>query len=753
MRKLAWAALSFSAAILLRHYLIPAQFSNVILIALLLLAVCGAILLQNKIRIAVLLICVFGIFGIVRYDLQVRDKIDSVSYLVGQEHSVICVVTEFPDEYDTYSRVTARLATEGYPQTKMMFYVYGNAQTSLVPGDVIHATIKFSSAIQSYGENTDTYISKGIYLRGYLKGDLVVDDLWNEKILYLPQYLAQSIRAAIDTYVPEHAAVFIKALLTGDKSALYEQTEVYNTLTRAGLAHVVAVSGMHVSFLISLVLMLAGNRIGWLFSVAAVALFSVMTGMSPSVMRALFMQLLYLLAPVLKREADGVTSISFALFILLLANPFAIASISLQLSFASMAGILLITPKAMKWLSEKEKVLGGIKKKLFHFAGASFVTSLGATIFTAPLCACYFGSVSLLAPLTNLLVLWLVPYCFAGGFVVCVVSCLSGKIAALLGVLVSWAVEVIYLAAELIAKLPISSVYLPKTLLMCWFAIAYIVIVVTYLGKGSGAYRPLLPLCVIFVSIIAMLLSVLQYYRTNSVVAAIDVGQGQSIAVLDEDETLLIDCGGIYDAADRTAKWLYSHGRYNVDMLIITHFDQDHVNGIKELLSLIEVKEIVCCKLALSEAEQIIYQELGEQAVRCETKVTCISGTTDKTLGNLELRVFVPSIPQENNGVMVLATLDEFDLLVTGDADFNGEEELMANYALPDGECIIAGHHGSKYSTGNYLLDAFNPEISLISCGYNSYGHPSEEVLDRLEERSVVIYRTDEYGTVEVKVK
>ena len=753
MRKLAWAALSFSAAILLRHYFIPEQFSAAVIIALLLIAVAGAVVLRDKVRIAVLLVCLFGAFGLIRYDAQVRNKLDSVAYLVGEEHSVFCVVTVFPEEYDTYSRVTARLATEGYPQTKMMFYVYGDEAAELVPGDIIHGTIKFTSAEQSYGGDTDTYISKGIYLRGYLTGDLTVDDVWTERVLHLPQYLAKNIRDTIDRYVPERAAVFIKALLTGDKSALYEQTEIYNTLTRAGLAHVVAVSGMHVSFLISLVLVLAGNRIGWFVSVLAVLLFSVMTGMSPSVMRAVFMQLLYLLAPVLKREADGITSISFALFVLLFANPFAVVSISLQLSFSAMAGILLITPKMLAWCSEKETAFAGIKRKIIHFVGASISTSLGATIFTAPLCAYYFGNVSLLAPLTNLLVLWIVPYCFAGGFLVCVAALCSGKLAALLGTMLSWAVEFIYVIAAAIAKVPLASVYLPEILLICWFASAYLIFAVTYFCRGKEAYRPVLPICVVVVLMVAMLLGVNRYYSDTPVVAAIDVGQGQSIAVLDDDETLLIDCGGMYDAADRTAKWLYSHGRYNVDLLVITHFDRDHVNGVSELMSLINVEEIVCYTQGLSDGERSIYQEIERQAAYFGTRITSINTTTENMLGSVELAFYVPLMQKENSCVITLVTLGDFDLLVTGDASFEQEEELLVNHTLPDGECIVAGHHGSKYSTGKCLLDVFLPETALISCGYNSYGHPSDEVLDRLEERNVIIYRTDQNGSVEVKVR
>jgi len=752
MRKLAWAALSFTAAVFLSHYVIPSEYRVYVMAMLAAIALFGGLLLRDRRRMGILLICIFGILGILRYELQVQQKLEPSNALNGTVCEITAIVTEFPTQYDTYSKITVRLTTEGLPKSKAVFYDYSD-DCDLSPGDLICGSVQFTSATVASGEETDTYISKGIYLRGYLKSELTVIGRWWGSWLFAPAYLAQWIRDTIDRYVPMRAAVFMKALLTGDKTALYDQPQLYHILSKAGIAHIVAVSGMHILFLTGLVLMIAGNRRGRILSIMMIALFAVMTGLSPSVMRAMFMQLLYLLAPILRREPDSISSVSFALLILLLINPFAAASVSLQLSFAAVFGIILITPRMMIWLVDKGENLSGWGKKAYIFVSSSLSASLGATILTAPLCAYYFGYVSLLAPLTNLLILWLVPFCFGGGFLICIVSCMQMKIAGMLGMILSWMVEFIYWAAGIIAKSPLAAAYLPTKLLAFWFAIVYLLFAVSYLRKGNKAYRPLLPACVAIITLFAMMIGVIQYYRNRTTIAAIDVGQGQSIVVMDGDSTVMIDCGGTYDAGQRAADWMYSHGRYNIDMLILTHYDTDHVNGVSDLMTRIPITQILCSGMDLSEHESAAFEEITAQAGMYQTKVTCISETVQFRMEDMIITAYLLEKTSDNDGIIVLTQIGDYDLLVTGDADLEQELKLLVADTLPDGECIVAGHHGSAKSTGMPILDVFDPETAIISCGYNSYGHPTQEVLDRLEERNVIVYRTDELGSIEIKVR
>lgn len=752
MRNLAWSAFSFAAAIMLCHYVVPDAARLWLVVPFIIVGLC-AFLLRGNGRRRILLLCAFSIIGIVRYDAHVKENLGLENNLQGNEYRITAYIAEYPVVYDDYSKITVHLRTDQLPRVKMVLYDYDNDVKDLEPGDMVRTTVKFTSASISSGEETDTYISKGIYLRGSVTDDLKsYETLWG-KYLFFPLYLSRDVQNAFDQYLPKRAAVFMKALVTGEKNSLYDLPEIYHVMQEAGLSHVVAVSGMHLSFLVSIVLMLLGNKTGWAASILSIIVFSLMTGMSPSVLRAAFMQLLYLLAPILRRESDGITSIAFALLILLMVNPFAVASVSLQLSFAAILGIHTITPKAFEWFTEKGNKLIGLSYRCYYFAASSLSATLGASVFTVPLCAVHFGNVTILAPIANLLILWIIPLCFGLGLALCIAALLSGKLAMVIGTILSVMIEFVYAIAGSIANLQYSTIYLPESIMLFCVISIYAMIGITYFIKGHGMYKPLIPFIISIVILFSFLIGVKRYYSNGTTVAAIDVGQGQCIAILDDTNTILIDCGGAYDAGQTVVKWLSERGRQRVDCLVLTHFDKDHTNGIEDLLLQIEVDEIKYCSLNLTDYEYAILQDIQETAVTQDTALSAVNRSAQAVIGDIKLEYYIPIQPKDNNGMMVLASVGDFDMLITGDADIDTENEMMRMLPIPDGECIVVGHHGSKYSTGDRLLDRFRPEFSFISCGYNSYGHPSSEVLDRLHKRNVVIYRTDILGSVEIKVR
>jgi len=756
IRKLAWAALSFATAIFLCHYLIPQSVRLLFIPMFVVIGMIAIVIVRRKTRMGILLICVFASLGIVRYDIHADKYLGVEENLIGNRYRITAYVAEYPVVNDSYTKITVHLRTDLLPEVKTVLYDFEQILTDpeeLEPGDMIRTTVHFASASVSSSEETDAYISKGIYLRGYFKDDVTIYKTRWRSFLYFPLRIAHEIRNTLDQILPQRTAVFMKALITGEKTALYDMPEIYNTLSRAGLSHIVAVSGMHISFLVSILMIFFGARSGRLLAIISLVVFSVMTGLSPSVLRAFFMQTLFLLAPVLRREADGITSICFALLVLLLLNPFAVASISLQLSFAAMTGILVITPKAVEWFKEKGKNLNRAYRTAYMMMASSISTSLGASLFTAPLCAFYFGNISILAPITNLLVLWIVPYCFGLGFAVCAAAPFSSWLASMIAKLLSWMVEFIYMIAEYISNIPFSSLYLPAKLMCLWLLCTGIVIAVTYYIKNTKAYKPLFSLVFACVTLWMLCAGVKYYYNNGSTVAAIDVGQGQCVAIMNEDKTILVDCGGAYDSGQTAVEWLYSHGRDRVDLLIISHFDSDHINGIVDLMTQIKINEIRYCSLNISESESILLKEIIRYAERCGTTLSITNKSTETDIGNIALKLFLPKTPKDNNGIIVLAEIKGVDVLVLGDADMNTEAEFLRTVNLPDGEYIVAGHHGSKYSTSEALLDRFHPEFAFISCGYNQHGHPTQEVLDRLSERNVVIYRTDMLGSIEMKVR
>lgn len=752
MRKLTYAAMAYTLAIFVLHYFEFQYNLMIAAISIVALSVVSILLLRGNMRKRVLIVSLFVLLGLVRYEVHQKNTVDKFEDYLGLECRITAEVCEYPVLYDNSVKYTVKLATDLLPKTKAIIYDYTTSSSELIPGAKIRATVRLSSALFSSGEETDSYISKGVYVRGYVTDEVKI--LSNGyKLKYGSLYLAESIRNSISNNVSPRSAAFLSALLTGDRTSLYEDMELNHMLTRAGLSHVVAVSGMHVSFVVAFAMLLFGHRVGWVSSVILIALFAVMTGMSPSVLRAVLMQILYLLAPILRRETDGITSVCFALLIILTFNPFSISSMSLQLSFLAMIGIILVTPKAMAWFSNKNPFHHEAAVKIYRFVTASISSTLGAIIFSAPVCAYYFGSVSVLSPITNLLVLWIVPFCFIGGFILFIFDIFLPLISVFVSVIVELCVTYIFTISKWISSSLLSALYLPPESLLLWFVLVYTVIAVMFLFRKKGMYRPMIPVVVAVLSLMIISIGNDRNYDSGLTVGAVDVGQGQCITVFDGEITVMTDCGGDYDAGETAARWLYSHGRNQVDLLIISHFDEDHVNGVVDLMMQIPIKEIIYTVNNITENEMAMINRIQDYADKQHTKITLVNRPKDISLDSLTLRLFVTEGDDSNDGIIVSLQSGDYRMMIMGDADFEAENQIMWDSSVNDIDCLVIGHHGSKYSTSKEFLERTNPETAIISSGYNPYGHPSDEVIDRLTDKNVVIYRTDQVGSIEIKVR
>ena len=748
MRHLAYFAAGFSTAVFFCHYEVgwPIWLG-------LWGCLTAAVLLRfpdrRRRRAALLLLSMGMVLGIARYGLQAELKLTSRRDLEGISLNMSGTVTGYPQAYDQYVSVAISAETRDGSRKTGLFYAYEGQAAELRPGDRVIMSVRLSPI----GEAETDYPAKGYYLRGTLESVTVTGRVPLAELRYGPAHLAHRLQLTMDRYLPPESAAFMKALVTGQQKDLYAAHELHRALSEAGLAHVVAVSGMHVGFFVALSLLLLGAHRGWKLALVLMGLFAFMTGLSPSVLRALFMQSVFLLGPVLRREPDGLTSIMGALLILLLLNPFAAGSLSLQLSFLAVFGLVVLTPRMMGWFQKKGEQLHGTQRKVYVLVTSSLSTSLGATAFSSCLAALKFGRIALLAPLSNLLILWMIPVCFAGGFLLFAFSWLQ-PVAALLGKLLHAVICCIVYLAKGVAALPMATVCLPPKLTLLWFLGAYVLFGLAYGAKKKNAlFRPLAPICGCALLLFSLLLGVRGYYRLGTTLAAVDVGQGQCIVLLDGDRTLMVDCGGRYDAGDRIVQWLESHGRRKVDVLVLSHFDADHVNAVPELLQQIPVGQMLSGGTGLqpNEAEQFHAIQLlaREKAVH----TAHLSESVEFTLGDLRVICYTLPEAQGNRGIAVLASAGEQDILITGDMSIEDEYDLLCADRFPDGEYLVAGHHGSKYSTGTLLLDEFQPEEVIISCGKNHFGHPSSEVLHRLCARNMVVYRTDLLGNVELKVR
>lgn len=745
MRVLATFAGAFAAGIFLAQGVLPYDWLLFCALAAFLVA-CGRLAVRGPKGRRLLLIGL-GLCLAFEYNwLYVRQVQRPMEALVGTDGERTMTLCDYASATAYGAKATVRI--DGLPG-KLVYYG-DETLLDLRPGQTVTDTVHVQSAARIRDDGVTVFTSKGIFLLAYQRGEAVYGPGDEASPRWWPVRLGQAMRERIGQIASGDQAAFLTAILTGDKSGL--STQAGNDLSEAGLYHILAVSGMHCGFLLTLVTLLTGRhrrRLTAGVMVVLLAFYALLTGGSPSVVRACVMLSLLLAAPLFRRSSDGPTALATALLLILVKNPFAAASISLQLSFGAMAGILWVTPRLHRLLiGEKQR------GKVYRFLASGFSATMGATVLTAPISAYYFGTLTLIAPVSNLLCLGAASLVFMLGLVAVLLSFLwlpLGMAAALVPRLLA---GYILGAAHLLASLPGHALYFVNPYLKYWLAFAYLLFLLAWRGRAkTGRKYAVATVCATLTLAVTVHLGAARY---NSPLEAVvlDVGQGQSVALSSGDAFALVDCGSAnswYDAGGTAADHLLTLGCRELDYLVLTHYDADHVNGVESLLSRMRVDTLL---LPPAGEDDTVFQELTELAQSRGTTVRTVEEVQTLELGRGALRIFPPVGAGEDNerGLSVLGCGEEETILVTGDMSCATERALLAAYELPELDVLVAGHHGSKYSTSEELLEALSPERSVISVGSNSYGHPAEEALDRMARSGCEIYRTDLQGTVRLSL-
>ncbi len=750
MRKLTWAALGFTAAVLLAEYdILPASGLPYIAAALAVLSL-GAMAFRGVRRRRIFIVVLSASVGLLWWWGHYTLHVQPCEALVGQRLEVTAVVTDYPQEGDGYSRLEVRI-TEGAPQEKAVLYLYTGELPELSPGDIIQAEIKITSALVRSGERSRTYTAQNQNLLGYIQGDVAVTGRSDRAWLYFPKVLCQRVKTLCSEIFPADTAPFMTALLTGDTESLENDGGHYTAMRLSGVLHIVAVSGMHLFILTAVCQAVLGkSRWASLLCIAVIVLFTLMAGCRPSIVRAAVMQTMLLLAPVFGRGNDSPTSLSAALLVLLLLNPAAVAGVGLQLSFACVAGLLFFVPRLTAWCQAHLPM----KNRLIRTAANSLACTVGATAFSLPLSAWYFGTVPLFSPLANLLTFWAVEICFAAGYILCVIGAVLPGLAVLLGWVLSWLVRWCLLVFDSIAAIPFACLYTTDNRAALWLLWAYGLIIVWYILKRRGTTVRLgIPasLCVIGLCVV-LLTGDVSLWQSGGILTVLDVGQGESVALTDGTAAVLIDCGGsgLNNAGDVAADYLLSQGQSRVDILILTHLHEDHTNGVEELLYRMTVNYLIYPADAEDGDETL--EDILAMAESQGTQTVALSMACTAQVGGMTLTMYLPQAGSDENerGIVVLAEVGGGSALIMGDAGEDAELTLLAQGAVPDVDVLVVGHHGSKTASSPLFLRAAQAETAIISVGYNSYNLPAEEILERLTSYCPVVLRTDEEGNITI---
>jgi len=680
--------------------------------------------------------------------------------LEGQTLELSGTVAAYPALTSTGGCSLAVSLDGGLAAPDVLLYA-GEGWDALRPGDRLRFTARLAAAAQIRGDETTYYTSKGIFLLGYCDGPpAAVERPARLPVRFWPARCAQALKESLYAAFPPECAPLCAALVTGDKSGLSEGLSA--SLSRAGAAHAVVVSGMHVSCLVFVAMGLLRSRRLAFAAIPLLLFYALMTGGSPSALRAVAMQAVLLCAPLARRESDAPTALAFALLLLLLFNPCAAGSVSLQLSFASVAGILAAAPRLAKPAMERLRALrrrhaghrgwAALCSLLAALAG-SLAAGFGAMLFSQPVLTLYFHRACLVFPITNLLILWAVQLLLPAALAVGCLGLVMPEFAGALGWLFGWLARYISAVAEALGRWRFASVDTANLCAMAAVTAAYLFLAI-WLAGGKRRPRPAVPLaCLVPLFGAAFLFTRLPVEASLLTVTALDVGQGSSTAFLSGARTCLVDCGGNSSdsAGDIAADYFAALGVVHLDLLVLTHFDADHISGLPRLFDRMEVAEVA---VPGGELAPDMPEELRALFEAEGARVSRVDSTARLGLGDAALTLYPPVDGDGSNesGLFALCSAGGFDALVTGDAGALAERLLIRTQPLPDIELLVVGHHGSAGSTSEQLLDALLPELALISSGWNSYGHPSPETLARLSGRGIQTFRTDRLGTVSVYV-
>lgn len=616
--------------------------------------------------------------------------------------------------------------------------------------------------------------------------------LYDAKILeagnqydYLLQLLYQIRQYAVKqlhTYLDIDDAGIMSAMLVGDKSSIDSDTkELYRTI---GIYHILAISGLHISMIGGILYKtLKGLRIkpfpAVCVSCTIILLYGIMIGMPPSAFRAIVMYGFGLVAPILQRSHDRLTSLAAAGACLLIWEPLLAFDAGVQLSFLAVLGIVALYPTFLD-----------LHRHHMRFADGVWV-SFAITYMTLPVIMNAYYEIPLYSLIANTCVLPFVPLLIGSGFVIVICGDLISIVARVAAGLIQCILFFYEKVLVILSKLPGNSYVTgaPEEYKIVIFYIVLVCLIFFILHtkrklliqslKSENAYaegrqkeyvteqkiirKKMFRVRVIQVAVMFLLLVfLLMPERFDCRITFLDVGQGDGVCVEADGKVYLIDCGSTSEEGVGTytlMPFLEYRGIMKVDGWFLTHADMDHVSAFRELCLDDDMGGIHVENLYIPAGLEDTFEELILMAENHDINVIlleCGDNIADKTL---EWTVLSPDsdifYTDENAASLVLyMEYGQFDGLFMGDAGTVAENSIMED-GFEKITLLKVAHHGSGIDTNSEaFLREMSPEIAVISCGYhNSYGHPHEEVTERLTSNGCRIYRTDLEGQISLMIQ
>ena len=642
-----------------------------------------------------------------------------------------------------------------YKNTYLYLYVKKNSGALLEFGDKISFNGIYSEPdlARNYNGFSNKEYLKTTQIYGTIKPESKINILKKENcgyFLILTNKLRNLIINNIKNSLSLETSGFAMAIILGYTDNI--NSEVKEDFKDSNLSHILALSGMHISYLILGVTIFLnklklGKRKAKVFTILFLIFFMILTGFSPSVTRAGIMGILVIGASLCYRKSDIYTSISFSLLISLILNPFSINNIGLLLSYGGTVGIVLFEKRLEKIFKVKNvKVDESFFKWLINKLKQMISVTLSAQIIIAPIMIINFNTISLTFIISNILAGFFIGIILICGYVLSGVSLVLLNIAKYGFIFYDAMLKLFLKIVEFCSILPFSKVYVctPNFIFILFY---YIFILLIYFKKDF-IKKHLKKIIIIFL-IILIIFNLINLIPNSLKIYFIDVGQGDStLIVTPNHKTILIDGGGSeesdYDIGENVLiPYLLARGINSLDYIIVSHFDTDHVGGLFSVLEELNVKNAVISKQFENSENYKKFIKIAN-----EKKVNVIEvqkGDKLKIEKDLYFDILWPNNSKpilentlNNNSIVCKLCYKNFSMFFTGDIEKVAEKQILEEYKntleIFSVNILKVGHHGSKTSSIQEFIEVVKPKIALIGVGKNNkFGHPNVEVLERLE--------------------
>lgn len=566
------------------------------------------------------------------------------------------------------------------------------------------------------------------------------DDRYIAQLVY---GFKKKIEGILSLCTDDRSVQILKGLLFGDTSTIQEDD--YKNFQKSGIIHIFAVSGYNIwlfLYMLNILLFFLHNkRLKTIIIIMLLGFYSIMSGSTPSVVRAFIMASIILWGRILKREPDHLTSLSLAGIMILILNPLAVMDIGFQLSFISTASIIILSPALRKvWMP----VNGRLRDII--------VLTLSVQIGMLPVVVYYFNNFPIFSLISNIIIVPLVSLMIILGIMVILLNFIYTGAAFFTGYIIVWITRTILYMTEFIASIPYSNMNMisPGILgIVLYYAIMWVIFNWVKINK-SWKSKILMGTAAILIFCM-----VSEMVPGELKISFIDVGQGDCILISTPDRKhILIDGGGKPDnpysgfdiGKDVLKPYLYRHGINKIDLIVCTHFHDDHLNGLIPVMDSFRFG-----KLAVRGVEKSGSYDKLLSKVSMESKMVfkAVDGETIEVGRYVKLYVLNPEgheYDENDSSVVIKMVYKDFSALFTGDISAEVEKRLATRHMRAD--VLKIPHHGSAASLTSDFLDSVNPEAAVICVGENKFGHPADVIVKKIKDKGISLYRTDQNGEI-----